>query len=380
MAEEVRLNIVKYKYTILSQILNSQGKIIGFHVNTTEGNIMIPCLPSAIIPDIPIKYIDEDDLWLDYETTRDLLNSVYEKSNGNIYSKPEMKVIEDGLIIGILTETNQFIQVDPPSENIHIDDLKEMNGTNYLLADKNISSRSEDYKRMKTVKMISLESQFYSSFRSLIRILLNEYENKEEKQQIIKYIENKNSKYTYKYQLKSIELIIRKIAKKNVEFINYSEEVLMSLNDITNCQEPGSKKYCILRDSNNILVCPKNHLISGANNKVIYFGRIADEVLRYKRIQSFILESKTFLNISKVNYSILENEMILLESLLTKSYFEDLVPRNQGNTINITYDMAYPKISQKYSNKVNLQSQEKSLEEVPKENEFDILCIIRKIC
>jgi hypothetical protein len=40
-----------------------------------------------------------------------------------------MKVIEDGLIVGILTETNQFIQIDPPSENIHEDYLKEMKGS-----------------------------------------------------------------------------------------------------------------------------------------------------------------------------------------------------------------------------------------------------------
>jgi len=157
----------------------------------------------------------------------------------------------------------------------------------------------------------------------------------------------------------------------------------MSLNDITNCQEFSPEDIlkkrapirCILRDSKRILVCPKNHLISGMDNSKIYFGRVADELLRYKRIQSFMLDPKTFLNISKVNYSILENEMILLESLLTKTYFEDLIPRNQSNTINITYDMAYPKISQKYSDKVNMAAQEKSLEEHSKDNEFDTLCI-----
>jgi hypothetical protein len=223
--------------------------------------------------------------------------------------------------------------------------------------------------------MISLESQFYSSFRSLIRILLNEYANKEQKKQIMKYIQDKDSKYTTKYKLKSIEMIIRKLSREHVDFLNYSEEVLMSLNEITNCQDPASKKYCISRNSTDVLICPKTHLISGANNKIIYFGRIADELLRYKRIQSFMLETKTFLNISKINYSILDNEMIILESLLTKAYFEDLVPRNQSNSMNITYDMAYPKVSQKYSDKVNLVAQEKSLEERKTDNEFDILCI-----
>jgi hypothetical protein len=375
MGEEVRLNLIKYKYSILYQIQNSQGKIIGFQIMYKENKLMIPCLPSSVLSDIPIKYIEDDDLWIDYISTRDSLESIYQESQGNIYCNPVMKMIEDGLIIGILTETNQFIQIDPPSENIHDDGLKELNGTNYLIADKNISSRIEDYKRIKTVKMISLESQFYSSFRSLVRILINDYQNKEQKKQIMKYIENKDSKYTSKYRLKSIEFIIRKICSGHVQFFNYSEEVLMSLNEITNCQDPSSKKYCISRDSTNILRCPKKHLISGAHNQIIYFGRVADELIRYKRIQSFMLEPKTFLNISRVNYNILENEMILLESLLTKNYFEDLIPRNLSSSLNITYDMAHPKISQKYSNKINLIEQEKSLEEKQKDNEFDILCI-----
>lgn len=373
MAEEVRLNILKHKYSVLSQIQNSQGKVIGFQVKTDKGDIMIPCLPSAIIKDVPIKYLDES-LWTDYESTRDLLKSVSEKSNRDILSNPVMKVIEDGLIVGILTETNQFIQVDPPSENIHEDHLKELKGTNYLLADNDISSRTEDEKRVKTVKMITLESQFYSSFRSLIRILLNEYENRDYKKQIMGYIENKNSKYTSKYCLKSIHFIIRKISNSRVDFMNYSDDVLMSLDEITNCQDDlYSKKYCVLRDSNRVLICPKTHLISGADNRIIYFGRIADELLRYKRIQSFMLEVKTFLNISKTDYSILDDEMILLESLLTKDYFDDLKPINKGNSVNITYDMAYPKISQKYSDKVDLK--DVSLEESIKDNEFDILCI-----
>jgi len=382
MGEEVYLNLLKYKYKILHQIQNSQGKIIGFEIEIDDKYLMVPCLPSSILNSLSVKYID-DCVWTDYETTRDLLISVFEKSNGAILVNPMMKVIEDDLIVGLLTETNQFIQIDPPSENIHEDHLKELKGTNYLLADKSIMLKKEDKERIRTVKMIQLESQFYSSFRSLVRILLNSYENKNLKKEIMKYIENKNSKYTYLYCLKSIEYIIHKICSGHIEFMEYSENVLFSFNEITNCQENESdlhsKKYCMLRDSQNVLILPKKHLISGANNEIIYFGRIADELLRYKRIQMFILEPNTFLNISKTNYSILENEMILLESLLTKDYFEEFIPRNQANNINITYDNAYPKISQKYSNKVDLITQERSLEEIPKETEFDILCIKEQI-
>ena len=376
MAEEVRLNLLKFKYTILFQIQNLQGKTIGFEIEYEEKSLIVPCFPSGMLNNIPTKYID-DCVWYDYEFTRDALKSVYTQSNGAILVNPEIKVIEDGLIVGMLTETNQFIQIDPPSENIHEDHLKEMKGTNYLLADVNISFKKEDEKRVKTIKMIQLESQFYSSFRSLVRVLLNSYENKNYKKELLKYIENQNSKYTYLYCLKSVEYILRKMCEGYVEFLDYEEDVLMTLTEITNCQDDdyNSKKYCITRDSLRVFIIPKNHLISGLNNEVVYFGRISDELLRYKRIQSFILEPNTFLNISKTNYSILENEMILLESLITKDYFEDLIPRNQNNHININYDNAHPKITEKYSNKVDLTTQEKSLEETSTQNEFDILCI-----
>ena len=33
------------------------------------------------------------------------------------------KVIEDELVVGIITETNQLIAIDPPSEDIHDDGL-----------------------------------------------------------------------------------------------------------------------------------------------------------------------------------------------------------------------------------------------------------------
>lgn len=381
MADEVRLNLLKYKYTILNQIQNSQGKIIGFEIQYEDKTILIPCLPSSQLNNIPTKYSD-DILWSDYEFTRDALKTIYEKSNGAILSNPVLKVLEDGLIVGILTETNQFIQIDPPMENIHEDHLRELKGTNYLLADRAISYKKEDEKRVRMMKMIQLESQFYSSFRSLVRILLNSYENKNYKKEILKYIENKESTYTKLYALKSIEFILKKITKGHVEFTNYSEDVLMYLGEITNCQDStdiDSKKYCVMRDSQQIFVCPKNHLISGANNETVYFARISDELLRYKRIQSFLLEPHTFLNISKTNYTILEDEMILLESLLTKDYFEDLIPRNQENNIYITYDVAYPKITQTYTNKVDMGAQQKSLEEVAKQNEFDILCMKEKI-
>jgi hypothetical protein len=229
------------------------------------------------------------------------------------------------------------------------------------------------------MKRISLESQFYSVFRSFIRILLNDYENRELKKQIMEYIEN--PRYSTKFRLKKVEELLRKLSRAFIEFYEYSEETIHSLHEISNCQDESDnlKKYCLSRDGQRILLIPKNHLISGANNEVIYYSRISDEIVRYKRIQSFLLQPKMVLNISHSDYKINENEMIMLQSLLTKDYFANLVPfskKMKQTPLNITYEQAHPRNTQPYAHQVNYASQIKGIDNpVSSESEFDIMCI-----
>ena len=81
----------------------------------------VPCYPSGIIEDINIIFIDEVE-WNNYADTIYLLSLLKEK-NGKIKCKPIQKVEEEGLIVGILTETNQFIAIDPPEQDMYGDDL-----------------------------------------------------------------------------------------------------------------------------------------------------------------------------------------------------------------------------------------------------------------
>ena len=57
----------------------------------------------------------------------------------------QLKVLEDNLIVGILTETNQFIPINPPSENIYDDTLRTYEGLNYVTSDnKTLLSNEKD--------------------------------------------------------------------------------------------------------------------------------------------------------------------------------------------------------------------------------------------
>ena len=90
--------------------------------------------------------------------------------------RPQLKVVEDELVVGVLTETNQFIELREPEMPVD-DDLEIVNETNYLLADKDtILNDNYDEERTRYVKKIKLEKNFYDVFRNTLRIQLNKYD------------------------------------------------------------------------------------------------------------------------------------------------------------------------------------------------------------
>ena len=159
----------KYNYVVDYQVSNYRGKIIGFIVRISDVNtnsVFIPCLPSSVLPDIPIQYMDNIQ-WVDYVTTRDMLFQIQDNTQNELLCKPLLKVVEDGLIVGILTETNQVLQINPPINN-DVDDgidsikVKGYTDNGYFEADKTIqTSSSQDIDRNNVVRNIRLETQFY---------------------------------------------------------------------------------------------------------------------------------------------------------------------------------------------------------------------------
>ena len=367
--------------TISSQVMNYQGKIIGIMVSNDKENkdrFFLPCLPSASVDtsDLKIEYI-ENDIWKDYKSTRDKLLEIHKLSKNKILCKPVMKVLENKLVVGILTQTNQFIQTSPPSENIDDDGIEVLENSNFLLADKVINTTTKyDEDRIQTTKKIYLESQFYTAFRNTLRILLNQYNNKDLRSSILKIIDS--TKFLYKDKLKKVETILRTLSKKSITFQTIDNELLNSLNEIatctTNCTD---KKYCITNDKDECsLIVPKNHLVSNVDNEIVYFARIADELIRYNRIRIFMFDTKTYLNITNSEYKLNNNEFIILQSLLTNEYFDDLIPFQMNDYINnITYDISTPDVSQKYTNTVSMKEQLEYTDSEKESNELSVQCI-----
>jgi hypothetical protein len=337
------------KWKIEKKIVNYYGNIIGLYISSADGAApagVIPCAPFqnhlSVLKETPVVMMDADADeigWKDYETTLEFLRTVARETG--LPFRPVTKIIEDGLITGVLTETNQFISLDAPVQNKFgkDDGLYPIQSSNFIGLERDfLETANQDQERINTTKMISLESQFYSAFRSLARKLLNSFEFLAERKRIAKLLGEKKS---YREKLRIVEIELREIMEGYVEFIDFSEKVLLSIDSVSSCETNCDKKeFCMLSTNNECkLLLPRQHLLHKSENQIIYFARLADEIIRYKRIQTFMFNKNTFLNLSNIKYSIFDNEIILLENnIKSGDYFENLTPEKY----NITYQRARP--------------------------------------
>ena len=350
--------LISNNYTIEKQIINYNSNTIGVIAEKESKKGFIPCLPSSIILDYDYTWMD-DDIWDNFKDTINFLNFVYEDNNKNIPCKPLIKVFEDEFIIGIITETNQFIALNEPELDTFDDNLESIKENNYLNADiKSSISNERDKERINYIKNIELETSFYNSFRNTIRILLGLQKHVT----IRKEIENILNLETMLYfeKLKIIDTKIRELTKESIQFIDYEEGELLKIDKLSSCYNISNdkcreKKFCSLDEENNKckLLIPKNNLINKNDNEKIYFSKISDELIRYIRIKEFIFESKTFLSFNEINFDLNDDEIILLQSLLTQDYFENIEITKLNPYINYnSYYTINPQKTQYYTNEI----------------------------
>ena len=131
------LNILKEKkdFNLLNQVINYKNKVIGVIVSVNGISGFLPCRPSGMMVDVPYMNMDED-LWTNYKNTINFLKYISREYKKQIPCMPVMKVIEDELVVGIITETNQFVMLSEPEENIMTDGLKEIKDRNFIMLDK----------------------------------------------------------------------------------------------------------------------------------------------------------------------------------------------------------------------------------------------------
>jgi hypothetical protein len=77
----------------------------------------------------------EPKIWKPYNETISFLKNVYKNTFKNVPCNPIFKIIEDEVVVGVLTQTNQFVQlsVPIPVSELKDDELREIRDNNYVV-------------------------------------------------------------------------------------------------------------------------------------------------------------------------------------------------------------------------------------------------------
>ena len=360
----------------IKQIVDFSGKVIGmqltYSVTRNEqtrqlvGNIL--CNPSGINPDpkYELLFVNQvPTVWKTYKHTKDFAALIQKKSNGEIPCALKLKVVEDERVVGFMTETNQFMPISEPIPLKDDDELKHVELGNSVNIDASILPQisrtgfvfKRDEERTNDVEKIRLETNFYNAFRNIIRIHLNRFESMETRNAIEMLFHSRRSlpaasassssekqrfniDQQYKMYLKKLEQmkkLLKMLGQRSIQFVEMSPSVLKNIYEqksaLSCVTERGSscKKYayCFSVDASAAsetgecgLYIPKLNLVDGSDNENNYYVRLADELLRYKRIRAFMLYPNKYLTFDSISYNLKENEMLLLDTDLA-SYISE---------------------------------------------------------
>lgn len=353
--------LAKIDAKIESQVVNYQGKTIGLMVVEKEEPgraVYLPCAPSARLLKRPIKYMDSPKILNDYDKTVATLNRI--NASSKIPCRPVWKIKEEEMVVGFLTETNQFVPVTP-TEDIAEDGIRTYEGVDEFAADKTVATdKKGDSTRIKLTKYIVLEGQFYHAFRNRVRILLSEFENSKLKNEMRKIADDQTLIYSQK--IEKLERLVERLIKGYVVFVDIDKSVLMDMAEVNECDDADDEgPNCIIKENGVAqLVVPKWHLISKYDNERIYVGRMADELVRNDRVKSIMYDTANRLNSKTTEYQIKDDEFILVQSALTPEYFADMDSSRDSNPYakQTNYELAHPSISVVYPNeKIPLSEQ-----------------------
>ncbi len=368
--------LAERKYKIIDQVLNFQGKVIGLRViSPTKKQGFAPCYPSSLIKEYDYVFMT-DDIWHSYEDTLAFLKEYYRYKEPKDITKAQCyddryfcKVADSDeygtIIVGFLTNTNQFIQINKPQMlNLIEDNIHTISSNDTLTADINTQvSNRVDNRRVDFIKRIQLETNFYNIFRNTIRILFNDYSNSAKREEIQDECNSKT--LLYRTKLTTVIKKLKELVKDSIEFVepfdykNLNETELQNCitNKMDTCVENTNSICKLSTDGDKCVVAfPAVNLVTKKSNDEYYYGRMADELIRYNRIKSFIFKPQAYLSFGPVKYNLQDNEIILLENMLTQDYFNSLIPADINMYArNNTYDTTEPIMPDKYNYNLNFK-------------------------
>lgn len=369
-------NIVKEnpdKYVVTKQVVNYRNRCIGFLVQYHENEMYLPCFPSSIIPNKEEVIIDLVP-WNSYFDTISFLLDIMNDSENKILSKPLFNVVMEDKVVGIITETNQYIKIDPTAdinsveEWLMFDDnnmrsyrniVKEYNVNVTTLAidekyqddfsfdtykevDRVLATNNPeiDSLRHTTIENLQIEDISYKCFRNWTRKALKQREIIEDRLNLIEMIDRYRVMTTGEGNNEEFVKLFKDIVfhlqalliNKHVVFVE-DDESLSYIRQNTN--------ICTVDDKERLYL-PKMNESTEEDNSVKYFIRLADELCRNNRIRTVILSDDNYSNIIGMDTSI-DKQEIILSQIELEDYFKNLDKIDIVKQANhITYDIAEP--------------------------------------
>ena len=346
LIQHIGISNIKY------QIINDFYETIGIML---QNEVFVPCDPSSINKKIDMRFIN-DDLGnilqsRDYPEKLKELNINLE--NGDILHIPEDgQIIEEDVLVGYRTNTNQIILVEPEID-VSINDYK----VNKILK---TGKMNVDKERIESIKRIKMAKNFYIFFRNIFKIKLNEINNMELKKEISEIIEGKGILNTYTDKMDRIIEKLKQVLNEEVISFDLDEKNSMALCEyLMEEDEEMEDVDCIgITGKDNIYHFPELNLINKMKNEEHYYEKLSDELLRYEKIKKYIFLKNKYMNFDIVEYKISNNEILLLESSL-KNTMEKWKKDELSTTINyIKYNNIFDKITkndkENYTNKYTI--------------------------
>jgi hypothetical protein len=291
--------------------------MVALQIEYKKTIFMVPCSPSPI--SLPYEMITASQ-GHNYRNTLALLNQLYKDSKQQIPCKPTHRIVEDELVVGILTETNQFVPLSVPEENKMTDDLHVIHDHSYLDYDDYISKHPQRPFKHKLIHYLKLEQGFYRAFFNTLKMAIHDtsfYSTRNVLESII------HSKDDYEKKIEDIYEVLKPVFVEKFDFVIYQEKELDELTDINLCKDP-SQTYCEFETptSQGKLLIPKFNLFDKSDNYDRYVNRLIDDMVGNRSLQkSLFTEIHSTLYYSDL-YNLSSHEILLLENNLL-SYLEE---------------------------------------------------------
>ena len=231
-------NVIKDKYNIHKQILNFDNKVVAILVSDKSNEsdqYYVPIAPSPRDDNYEFVFID-DSYWRDYESTKKFLLDFYNDSDKQVKCEPVLKIIENSLVVGLLTSSNQFVKIDPPREIKDVqDNIKEYDEYSHFDVDKTLTQHGKvDSEREKLTKSLIVETELYNTYVNTIKHLLSK--DLKQKMKIREILKNENFEEAYP----QLQIIIDEITSENFTFVYNDDEMFLTLNNINLCSAFGN--------------------------------------------------------------------------------------------------------------------------------------------